>query len=863
MSGSELRPMMRQYWEFKAQYKDSLLFFRLGDFYELFFEDAEKASKLLGLTLTSRDGGGDVKAPMCGLPYHSAASYIGKLLKFGEKVAICEQVGDPSKTKGLVKREVIRVYTPGTVMEGNLLDEKSNNYIAALAGTSKSLGIAYADLSTGEFRATSISGVKGFAEALAELIRISPAECLVTRELMEQAKYSGIYLTPMESPPSPSESSSILLRHFSVQSLAPFGCDGQPQVTQAAAALLNYLGKTHKGGLSHITTLKTYSPSSSLRLDPFTLDALEVVDSRGTGEKTPTLLSSLDKTVSGPGSRVMRNWLLRPLYDAAAINARLDAVSWLVDNERLLTEFRGIASSCPDLERIASRIGGRNANARDLVAVKNALQSVGKIRTLLSVAGFPAVVAEALSSMEPVPELDELLSKSIADEPPAVITEGGLIKDGWNPEVDELRGLSRHGKDRLMEVQARERERTGIENLKVQYNSVFGYFIEVSKGKTGKVPPDYQRKQTLTGAERYITPELKELESKILGATERLEALEKELFTGIREQSARHVGALLSSGRALGILDALSSYALVAMKRDYVRPTVEAGGGLEIIEGRHPVLEQLVSPFVSNDIHIVPGEEMVLLITGPNMAGKSTYLRQNALIALMAHAGCFVPAKSARIGLFDGIYCRIGASDRLTRGQSTFMVEMTEVAHILNHATRNSLLVFDEVGRGTSTYDGISIAWSILEHVAHRIGAGTLFATHYYELTALAGTVPGVRNYNVLVREWKNELVFLYKIVPGRADRSYGVQVAKLAGIPGDILTRARELLQTFEKKKVMEEQDAEGQMALFGGEARDEIASILRGVEPERMTPVQALTLLSDLKERLGSNSRTGEGNA
>jgi DNA mismatch repair protein MutS len=667
----------------------------------------------------------------------------------------------------------------------------------------------------------------------------------------------------MESVPSPAESSSILLKHFGVQSLAPFGCDGQPQVTQAAAALLNYLAKTSRGGLSHITTLKTYSPSSSLRLDPFTLEALEVADSRGPGERTPTLLSSLDKTVSGPGSRVLRNWLLRPLVDGAAINARFDAVAWLTENERLLTGFRELASSCPDLERIASRIGGRNANARDLVATRNALDSIRKIRAQLSVPGFPAVLAEALSSMEPVPELEELLAKSIADNPPAVLTEGEIIRDGWNAEVDELRGLSKHGKDKLMEVQARERERTGIENLRIQYNSVFGYFIEVSKGKADRVPSDYHRKQTLTGAERFITPELKELESKILGATERLEKLERELFTEILGQAAKHVGALLSSGRAMGTIDALSSFALVALKRGYVRPVVETGAGLEIVEGRHPVLEQLVSPFVSNDIRIIPGEETVLVITGPNMAGKSTYLRQNALIALMAHAGSFVPAKTARIGLFDGIYCRIGASDKLTRGQSTFMVEMTEVAHILNHATKNSLLVFDEVGRGTSTYDGISIAWSILEHVAQRIGAGTLFATHYYELTALAGTVPGVRNYNVLVREWKNELVFLYKIVPGRADRSYGVQVAKLAGITTDVLTRARELLQTFEKKKVMDEQDATGQMALFGAEARDEIANILRGVEPERMTPVQALTLLSDLKDRLGDGSRAGEGNA
>jgi len=854
--------MMRQYWEFKARYSDSLLFFRLGDFYELFFDDAEKASRMLGLTLTSRGGGGGVKAPMCGVPYHSAQNYIAKLLKAGEKVAICEQVEDPQKAKGLVKRDVIRVLTPGTVMEGNMLEERANNYIAALSPGPVPLGLAYADLSTGEFRATSFSGNRAAEEARHELTRIGPSECLVPREVLAFLTPAGTHVTVLEAPPSAAEAREILLRQFEVPSLAAFGCENDAAVQQAAAALLKYMAGSRKTELKHFNSLRTYTPSSYLRLDQFTIDALEVVPGGRPGEAGPTLLSVLDSTVTAPGARTLRTWLLRPLADAGAINARLDAVSWFADNDQTREKFRALAGNLPDLERIAGRLGGQGANARDLAAVGGGLGILREIKSLLDSAGASGLVAGQAADFAGIPELEELLARAIADSPPLALTEGDIIRDGYNAGVDELRQLSAHGKVKLMEVQARERERSGIDNLRVLYNNVFGYFIEVSKGKAGKVPADYLRKQTLTGAERFITPELKELEGKILGAKERLEKLEYDLFTEVRDRAAAHVSSLLRAGRAAGTIDVLASFAETSCKQGYARPVIDQEGKFEISEGRHPVLERLVSPFVSNDLRLAPGEETVMVITGPNMAGKSTYLRQNALIALMAHAGCFVPAKSARVGLFDGIYCRIGASDRLTRGQSTFMVEMSEVVHILSHATKRSLLVFDEVGRGTSTYDGISIAWAILEYVAEVTGASTFFATHYYELTALAGRVPGVRNYNVLVREWKNELIFLYKIVPGRADRSYGVQVAKLAGLPATILARAREMLKTFEKSKLEAQQQESGQLGLFT-RAQEEIADILRETDPERMTPVQALALLADLRERAGPGPGAGEGNA
>ncbi len=852
--------MMRQYWELKARYQNCLLFFRLGDFYEMFFEDAERASQLLGLTLTARESGTTTKAPMCGVPYHSAQSYIAKLLKLGEKVALCEQMEDPRQVRGLVKRDVVRVLTPGTLVESDLLAERVNNYLSAVAGTPAEFGLASVDLSTGEFMATAYAGRTALEDVRDELLRLQPAECLATRDVITSLQLASHNSTAVDDVPSPIDAKASLQRHFQIASLTAFGCEDRPVIQQAAALLLEYLQRTHKGGLAHLKKLTIYSANSFLRLDPFTLDALEIVEARSGAGQTPTLLSTLDLTTCAMGGRQLRQWLLRPLVLAGEILNRLDAVEWLVEHPGDRANVRDSLKACADLERIAARVGSQSANARDLAAMRATLGQFSRLKAVLVQAGAPGLLAEHTTALDDCPDLQSLLATALVEDPPQLLTEGGLIRDGYHSEVDELRLLTKRSKDFLLEIQTRERRRTGIANLKVQYNSVFGYFIEVSKGKTHLVPANYQRKQTLTGAERYITPELKEIEGKILGAQEKLCSLEHELFLRVRAQVAESVATLLHSAHAAGAVDALAALAEAASRYGYVRPAIDAGGTIEIIEGRHPVLERVQSTFVSNDVRLLPWQEQILIVTGPNMAGKSTYLRQTALITLMAHVGSFVPAKEARIAVVDGIYCRIGASDRLAQGLSTFMVEMTEVAQILNHATDRSLLIFDEVGRGTSTYDGISIAWAIVEHIAKDLGAKTLFATHYYELTALADEYPSVKNYNVLVREWKNELVFLYKINPGRADRSYGVQVAKLAGLPEPVISRSRDLLKEFERTAPRENSGRYGgQLSLFQP-LPDPVRYRLEAAEVEALTPLEAMNLLHELRELL-RGAPTGEG--
>jgi DNA mismatch repair protein MutS len=853
--GANLNPMMRQYWELKARYRNCMLFFRLGDFYEMFFEDAERASRLLGLTLTSRGSGGD-RAPMCGVPCHSAHTYIAKLMAAGEKVAVCEQMEDSRKAGGLLKREVVRVLTPGTVVEGNLLAERRNNWLTAVVGTPVELGVASADLSTGEFTATCFSGPDALQEAKHEIYRLNPAEVLAANDLMEKLGMSGTSCTPTEGVATAAEARSALLRHFAVASLAAFGCEDSVTVQQAAATLIDYLGKTHRGGLEHLKKLTTYSTDSSVRLDTFTLSALEVVESLAGEGKGPTLLSVLDSTQNAMGGRSLRRWLLRPPVSAAVILDRHDAVEWLVERPQERNAIRDLIRQCTDLERVTGRVGARSANARDLSAMRTALGLISRLRAALVASSAPGLLAENASLMADLPELSGLLVTALVDDPPASLSEGGFIRDGWHPEVDELRILARSSREVLAEIQARERARTGIDSLKVQYNSVFGYFIEVTKAKSSQVPSDYTRKQTLTGAERYITPELKEIEGRILGASDRVCALEKELFDELRTRVAGWVPHLLAMSTAVGIVDALAALAETAAKKGYVRPKMDPSGAIEIIDGRHPVLESVQPVFVSNDVRLQPWQEHILVVTGPNMAGKSTFLRQTALITLMAHAGSFVPAKEASIAVVDGIFCRIGASDRLAQGKSTFMVEMTEVAQILNHATEKSLLVFDEVGRGTSTYDGISIAWAIVEHVAREIKAKTLFATHYFELTALSDRFPSVANYNVLVREWKNELVFLYKIAPGRADRSYGVHVARLAGLPENVIGRAGELLKELERGTPREKTAASGgQLSLFEP-LPDPVRLKIEQTEVEALTPLEAINLLHSIREMIRGGS-------
>jgi len=849
--------MMRQYWELKSRYQDCLLFFRLGDFYEMFFDDAEKASRILGLTLTARASGGDEKAPMCGVPFHSAQGYIAKLLKMGEKIALCEQLEDPRKTKGLVKRGVVRVLTPGTVVESDLLEERSNNYLTAVARTPAEIGLAVVDVSTGEFAVTGFSGAAAEAELRDELTRLQPAECLVAEAPGSPPVPEGLTVTKVADAPSPAEAREALLRHFHVASLAGFGCDERPALQQAAAQLLEYLRHTHQAGVTHLGHLATYERGSFVRLDPFTLDALEVVDAgRGRDAGGPTLLSTLDLTASAMGGRALRQWLLRPLRLAGDILNRLDAVEWLVEHVQDREQIRRLLSQCADLERIGARVGSQAASPRDLGGLAASLELVAHLKALLASTGAPGLLADLAAGLDDLPELKAHLRRALVDEPPLAWSDGGVIRDGYDPRVDELRALSGSGKDHLMAMQARERARTNIDSLKVQYNSVFGYYIEIVKSKAALAPPDYVRKQTVANAERFITPELKQLEGSILGAQERLAELEEELFRALRSAAGEKIEPLLATARLVASLDALSTLAEAASRFGYVRPRIDPAGVIEIIEGRHPVLERLQSTFVSNDVRLAPWQEHLIIVTGPNMAGKSTFMRQTALITLMAHAGSFVPAKEARIGVVDGIYCRIGASDRLSRGQSTFMVEMTEVAHILHHATEDSLLIFDEVGRGTSTYDGLSIAWAIVEHIAKTLGAKTLFATHYFELTAMADDYPGIRNYNVLVREWKSDLVFLYKIVPGRADRSYGVQVARLAGLPAPVIGRARELLKELERgKSAPEPQTGGAQLPLFGP-LPDPVRRRLEEAELETLTPLEAMNLLHELKELLRSGS-------
>jgi len=842
--------MMRQYWDLKSRYSGCLLFFRLGDFYEMFYEDAERASRLLGLTLTSRGGGGDEKAPMCGVPVHSVQTYVGRLLKAGEKVAICEQVEDPRKAKGLVRRDVVRVLTPGTLMEGSLLSDKAGNYLALVVDGGESLALAWADVSTGEFCVTSFAGPGARSEMEAELGRIRPSEVLAPAGMKEHLAGLGWYVTVAPDPPGAAEARNALLAHFSAASLEPFGVEAYPMAQRAAAGVLAYLRETHKGGLSHLGVLRFRTRTGEMRLDGFTIDALGLAGDGRDGE--PGLESVMDQTLTAMGARTLREWVMRPLAVAGGILDRLDAVEWLVDNPGARESFRRLLDGTGDLERIAGRIAGGTAGPRDLVGARDALVRAGELGALMRAAGAPGLLAAHASGMDAIGEVCGPVSRSIVDAPPIAIRDGGLIRDGFDAEVDELRSLSRKGKETLLAVQARERERTGIENLRVEYNNVFGYFIEVARSKASKVPADYQRKQTLSGSERYVTPELKELEGRILGAHDRLYELEYEIFRRVRDEVALHAGRMGEVARHAAHADVFCSFAESATRYGYVRPRMATEGVIEIEEGRHPVLERVRPGFVANDVRLSPWQEQIMVITGPNMAGKSTFLRQVALITLMAHTGSFVPARSARIGIVDGIYCRIGASDRLARGQSTFMVEMTEVAQILNHATERSLLVFDEVGRGTSTYDGISIAWAIIEHVARQLGAKTLFATHYYELTALADRIPSVRNLNVLVREWKGKLVFLYRIAPGRADRSYGVQVARLAGLAEGIVTRARELLRELEKGAATPGRtSADGQLSLFEG-VPDPVRQKLVGAQLEEMTPLDALNMLHELRDLL-----------
>jgi DNA mismatch repair protein MutS len=795
--------MMQQYQDARARHPGMVLLFRMGDFYETFEADALLLSQVLGLTLTSRDK----TVPMAGFPHHSLENHLKKLLQAGHRVAICDQVEDPALAKGLVRREVTRVVTPGTLTDDNLLDPRSCNYLFAVALEGPFAGAAWVELSTGHFHAADFA----WPRLQDEIGRLAPSECLtaekVPAEIVKRLRHAGPAMTLTMRPDwtfDPATARSALFRHFGITTLAGFGFDdGQPCLV-AAGALLLYLEETLKASLTHLGRVQPYRPDAFLFLDDVTRRSLELTRTLRDGERQGSLLAILDRTTTPMGARLLQEWLLAPLADQENIEARLAAVAEFKEELKLREELRGILKETYDLHRLAARASTGRASPRDLGAVGHTLGLLPRLKAKVT-ARRAALLRDLESRLELCPELRTALDQALVEEPPQNPREGGIIRRGYDAPLDELHAIARGGKEWIANFQAQEITRTGIPSLKVGFNQVFGYYIEITHTHASKIPADYQRKQTLKNAERYITPELKEYEEKVLSAEDKIHAREYELFVALRDRVAAQTQLLLQTAEVLARFDVLTGLAELADARDYCRPELTDEAVLEIVDGRHPVLDQLLPPgsFVPNDLSMGPEAGVVLLITGPNMAGKSIYIRQTALLTLMAQLGSFVPAKRARIGLTDRIFTRVGASDELSRAQSTFMVEMTEAANILNNATNRSLVILDEIGRGTSTYDGVSLAWALTEYLHDQIGCRALFATHYHELAQLAEKLPGLRNYNVLVREWQDQIIFLHKIAPGSTDKSYGIHVARLAGVPAEVLDRAREVLTELEAHHV------------------------------------------------------------
>jgi DNA mismatch repair protein MutS len=798
-------PMMQQYQDARARHPGMLLLFRMGDFYELFDTDAELAARLLGLTLTSRDK----TVPMAGFPHHQLENYLHKLIQAGQRVAICDQVEDPALAKGLVRRDVTRVVTPGTITEDNLLDPRLANYLAALHPDKDLVGLAWLELSTGQFHAADVAW-----ESLAEeLARLNPAETLIAESQTQTSEVSrssevlrmflaqGATLTGRPDWNFEADSASACLhQHFGVSTLEGFGFREDQPCLCAAGALLLYVQETLKADLGHIRRLEPFQARQYLLVDDVTRRSLELTRTMREGKREGSLLAVLDRTVTAMGARLLHEWLVAPLTQPAAIEARLDAVAELMQENDLRRDLRAGFAEVFDLQRLTARVSTGRASPRDLGAVARTLRLLPRLKARITARRSP-LLRRLEGDLELCPDLRETLDAALVEDPPLSARDGGLIKPGFNAELDEFRTIMRGGKEWIARFQAEEITRTGINSLKVGFNKVFGYYIEITHTHASKIPADYQRKQTLKNAERYITPELKEYEEKVLSAEEKSHQKEYELFLALRDQVAGQTHRLLQTGQVLAQLDVLAGLAELAVSRQYVRPEFCDGQVLDIRDGQHPVLEQLLPPgtFVPNDVILEPDNGLLWLITGPNMSGKSTFIRQVALLTLLAQMGSFVPARSARIGIVDRIFTRVGASDELGRGHSTFMVEMTEAANILNNAGPRSLVILDEIGRGTSTYDGVSLAWAITEYLHNQVGCRALFATHYHELAQLAETLPGLRNYNVLVREWQEDIVFLHKIAAGSADKSYGIHVARLAGIPGEVLDRAKQVLVELE----------------------------------------------------------------
>ncbi len=866
-------PMMQQYLNIKDQYKDCILFFRLGDFYEMFFRDAEVASKELEITLTGKDCGLEERAPMCGVPFHAADGYIARLVAKGYKVAICEQVEDPALAKGIVKRDVVKVVTPGTVTDIAMLDDRKNNYLMSVCRNGNFYGLAAVDITTGDFSATRITWGNTKGKLLDEIAKFMPSELIVNSEFNEDKELQSqlelrfnIYISVYDNCCFEYGNAKQTLReHFKN---VTFELSEYDISINASGALLNYLDMTQKVSLSHIQNFNSYNIEEFMILDAATRRNLELTETMREKSKRGSLLWVLDKTMTSMGGRLLRKWIEQPLVNLGDIRLRLEAVNEFKNKFMARMEIREMLRRVYDMERLMGKVVLGNVNCRDLIALKNSVSQIPYVKNTLTdfQAEHNMTCCQQLDNLE---DVHQLIEASIMEEPPITIKEGGIIKDGFNSEVDKLREAATRGKDWVAALETAEREKTGIKNLKVGFNRVFGYYIEITKSNLASVPEDYIRKQTLANCERYITPELKEIEDNILGAEEKIVQLEYSLFVQIKEAIAAQLTRIKSTSRALAELDSLASLAEVADREGYCMPEVYATDEIHIIDGRHPVVEKMTdkSSFVPNDTVLDLGEDRLAVITGPNMAGKSTYMRQTALIVLMAQIGSFVPATSARIGLVDRIFTRVGASDDLASGQSTFMVEMSEVANILINATQRSLLILDEIGRGTSTFDGLSIAWAVIEYIVSRekLGCRTLFATHYHELTELEGKLTGIKNYCITVREKGEDVIFLRKIIRGGADGSYGIQVARLAGVPLPVIDRAKEILQELDAADISKngkarriKKQVEGQLDLFQAAAKasvhNDILEQVKKLDISRLTPIDAMNFLYELQRKMNS---------
>jgi DNA mismatch repair protein MutS len=875
---TEYTPMMQHYLKTHEEYKDCILFYRLGDFYEMFFDDAKVVSKELELTLTGKSCGAEERAPMCGIPYHAAETYLTRLVKKGYKVAICEQVEDPKLAKGMVKREVTRVVTPGTTLNAQALDETKNNYIMCIAYIGDHYGISSADITTGDYYVTEVDSER---KLLDEVNKYQPTEIICNEafyisgiDIDDMKNRMGIVIYSLDAWYFSDETAQMTLKdHFKVRDLEGLGLADYDSGVVAAGALLKYLYETQKTTLSNLVAIHPYTTGKFMIIDSSTRRNLELVETLREKQKRGSLLWVLDKTRTAMGARTLRSFVEQPLIERTEIEERYDAIDEFNTNAITREEIREYLNPVYDLERLITRVTYQTANPRDLIAFRNSIHMLPPIKTLMSDFQSP-LLKRLYEQLDTLDELYELIERSIAEEPPLTLHDGGILKEGYNEEVDRLRKAKTDGKSWLADLEAKEREKTGIKNLKIKYNKVFGYYLEVTNSFKDMVPDYFTRKQTLANAERFITPELKELEDVILGAEDKLIVLEYELFREVRQKVADEVVRIQKTAKAVAQIDVFASLATVAEQNNYCRPKLNEKGLIDIKDGRHPVVERMIQNemFVANDTYLDNGSNRVSIITGPNMAGKSTYMRQSALIVLMAQIGSFVPAKSAKIGIVDRIFTRVGASDDLASGQSTFMVEMSEVANILRNATSNSLLILDEIGRGTSTFDGLSIAWAVVEHISNPrlLGAKTLFATHYHELTELEGKLNSVNNYCIAVKEKGDDIVFLRKIVKGGADKSYGIQVAKLAGVPDNVIERAKEIVEELSNNditEIVQNISAEGsskrskpkldevdleQISLLDTMDNDTILNELKELDLGQMTPIEAMNKLYELQNKV-----------